>query len=268
MELVYGFDKLDALSASVVSVGSFDGVHAGHREIMSRMNQLRDGLRETGVEAKSIVITFAPHPRHFISGVDSGFKLLNTIEEKARLVEHCGIDIMIVAEFNQQMMNTSSAQFIDMLHNKLSMRVLMAGFNHRLGNDGASSSANLKDLTHSYDVELETMPEFFVERLKVSSTVVRRVVSDGDMALAERLLSHKYFAVVEKKAEENLKFFVPTQKLLPRLGEYAVRIKDLDGKLLINNTFVHINEHGEISLIDSSLPSNMPLREKYVLEFL
>lgn len=269
MELLFGFESLDRPDSSVVSVGSFDGVHAGHRAIMNRMNELRDKLNERSDScAKSIVVTFSPHPRHFISGSDSGFKLLSTIEEKAVLVESCGIDIMIVLEFNETLKNTSSAQFIDLLHTKLSMKVLMAGFNHRLGNDGACSSQALRDIALRYDVEVQVMPEFFVRDHKVSSTVVRNTVMQGKMHLAQEQLLEAYMAIIENKEIEQSRFAVSSHKLLPPQGTYSVRIKDLQGHIIASLLEVQVEKDNTLRIIE---PRGLKMPEtinKFVLEFL
>lgn len=254
---------------SVVSVGSFDGVHAGHRAIMSRMNFLREELKIRGLGggAKTVVVTFLPHPRHYINP-DDDFKLLNTIEEKARLVESCGIDIMVVARFDEAFMNTTSAQFFDILRTKLSMKVLMAGYNHRLGCDGVGGEQGLKALSADYGVEVEVLPEFFVGGHKVSSTVVRKAIISGDMTLAADLLGSPYGVELAQNDLQNDKIFICEQKLLPPDGFYAARVRDLGGNVLVDRLFAGVE--GQAVALDnhSSLVEPSATNDKIVLEFL
>ncbi|MFI3266403.1 MAG: FAD synthetase family protein [Rikenellaceae bacterium] len=264
MEVVFGFSLLGGIDSSVVSVGSFDGVHAGHRAIMSRMNTLRDGLKaKSGKQTKSVVVTFAPHPRHFIGGEDS-FKLLNTLEEKIRLVESCGIDVMVVATFDKAFMNTTSAQFFDILVDKLSMKILMAGYNHRLGCDGAGGLESLSLLAHGHGVGVEVLPELFVGGLKVSSTVVRNTILDGDMKLAGELLCRNYSAVVDYI---DSKLVVPSQKLLPPPNRYAVRVSSMCGNVLVDRAFIAVCERGSIEFDLCDNHECLSAQDKIIVEF-
>lgn len=266
MRVVYGFDGYAELCAgmpaSVVSVGSFDGVHAGHRAIMQRMNEMRDALSVEYAGYQSVVVTFSPHPRQVILGAGDGFYLLTTLEERAALLESCGIDTMVVVEFNEEFKSSSAEQFFETLSRKLNMKMLIAGFNHHLGSDRASGLEQLSLLGEGYGANVEVMSELFVEDYKVSSSVVRRAVEGGDLKLSEALLRRNYFFIGELNG--GLDFCIDGDKLLPPRGEYGVRVLCLDGKLLCDNAILSVSEGRKVSL-------HTPIEhisERLIVEFL
>ena len=179
MRIYYGIeDAAKELSCSVVSVGSFDGVHAGHRTLISRMNEYRDELNRGGCDASSVVVTFMPHPRQVLG---SGVSLLNTVEEKALLMEECGLDAIVVLRFDEDLRSMHSSEFFDMLCGRIGMKVLVGGYDHRFGCDGARGEQALTALGERYGVVTEVMPEYEVAGAHVSSTEVRKAMLQGDM---------------------------------------------------------------------------------------
>ncbi len=130
MKVHYGFDSLPAFRSPVVTVGSYDGVHCGHRAILQRINEIAE--QNNG---ESIVVTFAPHPR-IVLGKAEGLMLLNTLDEKMVLLEEVGIDHLIVAPFTEEFSRLSSEEYVrNYLVEKIGVRTLVVGYNHHFGHN-------------------------------------------------------------------------------------------------------------------------------------
>ena len=165
---------------TVVTVGSFDGVHLGHQALLKRLNEVaeRDGLRR-------VVVTFDPHPRIALERSE-GLQLLTSDEEKAALLAAYGVDTLVILPFNQATAAQSGEAFArDFLIGKLNARVLVAGYNHRFGHDRLSA----------HELQIATLAVSEVEACeiegeRVSSTLIRERIAAGDHQSAERLLGH------------------------------------------------------------------------------
>ncbi len=180
MKIFRGFDNLPTFRHPVVTVGSYDGVHRGHRVLLDRAV-----AEARKINGESIVVTFEPHPRIAL-GKAEGLQLLTTLDEKAALLETIGIDNLIIAPFDRQFAALSGEEFVsEYLCKKLGTEVLVAGYNHRFGHnriDGTTLDNNLLKVIRIDACE--------IEGLRVSSTVIRRLLEAGDIATAERLAGH------------------------------------------------------------------------------
>lgn len=176
MQVFYGFDALPRFSHPVVTVGSFDGVHLGHRALVRR---LVAEARTAGGE--SIVLTFEPHPRITL-GRAEGLRLLTTLEEKIRLLDGLGVDHLIVIPFDRAFGTLSGAEFVrDYLIGRVGAETLVAGYNHRFGHDRIAGG----DIAGLRVVEVG---ECRIDGHKVSSTAIRNLIERHEYAEAERLL--------------------------------------------------------------------------------
>lgn len=179
MRVFHGFDALPQFRHPVVTVGSYDGVHRGHRVLIER---LVAEARAAGGE--SIVLTFEPHPRIAL-GRAEGLRLLTTLEEKIALLEALGVENLIVIPFDAAFSALSGAEFIGRyLRGKIGAEVLVAGYNHRFGHDRI-------DCTHLPDdtgLRVVQVGRYEPEGRHVSSTAIRRLLDAGHIAEAERLL--------------------------------------------------------------------------------
>lgn len=186
MRLHYGFDSLPAIERPVVTIGSFDGVHRGHAALLERVKQ-----EARRVDGRSVVVTFAPHPREVLPrGGD--FRLLTTLERKAELLSDLGIDELIVVEFTMEFAALSSEEFVrDYLVAKLNMHTLVVGYNHRFGHDRDVPEDHFERLAERYGFELLRASALKIEGGKVSSSVVRRLLDENRVEEAEKLLGHK-----------------------------------------------------------------------------
>lgn len=181
MRVFHGFDALPSFRRPVVTVGSFDGVHLGHRALVER---LVAEARSTGSDG--IVLTFEPHPRVTL-GQSDGLRLLTTLEEKTALLGAMGVDALVVIPFDRRFSDLSGADFLDRyLIGKLGAGTLVVGYNHRFGHDGA----DCRMLAAERGLHLISVDERSVGGAHVSSTVIRNLLARGERAEAERLAGH------------------------------------------------------------------------------
>ncbi len=217
MRVIYGFDAPVTLRHAVATIGSYDGVHCGHRilleEVMSR-------ARSAGGE--SVVLTFEPHPRITLHN-DDGLRLLSTLDEKVSLLESVGMECVVVIPFDEAFSRLSHEQFLnDYIIGKLGIEQLVVGYNHRFGRDKGGDFAYLDSNGGLSVVEISRQS---VDGDKVSSTVIRSAIERGDMKAATRLLGHPY--MIKGKTDARGVMSVDKYKLLPPAGEYRAEI---DGK--------------------------------------
>lgn len=181
MRVFYGFEDLPHFDHPAVTVGSYDGVHLGHRALIER---LIAEARAAGGE--SIVVTFEPHPRIAL-GRAEGLRLLTTLDEKIALLEGVGVDNLIVIPFDRTFSALSGREFVDRyLIGRLGAETLVAGFNHRFGHDGLACD----DPQVSERLRVVRVGPCTVDGVRVSSTAIRRLFESGDLAGAEHLLGH------------------------------------------------------------------------------
>lgn len=215
--LRYGFDRLPTDRPAVVAVGSFDGVHSGHRVLLERLKAMAERLG--GV---SVVVSFDPHPR-IAMGRDEGLQLLTTVEERAYLLEQAGIDHMVVAHFDDEFRRQPYEEFVgEMLCRRLGMRGMIVGYNHRLGRNSEGNFDALVPLAERLGFEIERVEQHTDLGDKISSTVVRNLLSSADNERATKLLGHPY--IIIGNASEGRVKVEDRYKLLPAEGCYRARV--------------------------------------------
>ncbi len=181
MKVFHGFDALPRFRHPVVTVGSFDGVHLGHRALIE---QLVQEARRT--EGAGIVMTFEPHPRVTL-GRAEGLRLLTPLKEKTALLAALGVDFLIVIPFDHTFSTLSGADFLDRyLIGELGIETLVVGYNHRFGHD----RADCRNLAAERGLKVIRIDERSVGGEHVSSTVIRNLLTQGERAEAERLAGH------------------------------------------------------------------------------
>ena len=222
--LQYGFDISVKPRRAVVTIGSFDGVHQGHRALLEHLKAMARRMN-----AESVVVTFDPHPR-IAMGRAEGMQLLTTIEERARLLEDVGIDRMVVAHFDDKFRSQPYESFVrDMLIERLGMVGMIVGYNHRLGRGSEGNFDKLQPLAAECGFELECVAQHREDgEDKVSSTVVRNVIAEGDMERAARLLGARY--MLSGVADGGTIADIDEFKMLPPTGEYHCDV-ECDGSV-------------------------------------
>ncbi len=228
MKIYSSIEAFTEVDRPIVTTGTFDGVHFGHRKIIKRLRQLaHDSAGET------VLLTFFPHPRMVLFPDDHGLSLLNTMEEKEALLEEAGIQHLIIHPFTKEFSRLSSINFVrDILVNQLNTHKLVIGYNHHFGRNREGSFEHLKEFAPVYGFEVEEIPAQLLDDVGVSSTKIRKALSSGAVAQAAEFLGYHYSIsaqVVHGNAiGRSLDF--PTAnlqpndelKLIPQNGVYAV----------------------------------------------
>ena len=169
MRIVHGFDNIPTISHAVATVGSYDGVHSGHRVLIEQVI-----ARAKARGGESVIITFEPHPRITL-GKAEGLKLLTTLEEKALLLDRLGVDVMVVIPFDTHFSRLSHDEFIDnYLIGKLGIEELVVGYNHHFGHNKSGDYDYLT--TQQSSLTVYRVEQQMVENEKVSSTVIRQTI--------------------------------------------------------------------------------------------
>lgn len=231
----YGFSRIGDETPVVATIGSFDGVHRGHRVLIDHLRAMAERLG-----ARSVVVTFDPHPR-IAMGRDNGMGLLTTVEERALLLREAGIDNLVVAHFDDDFRRQSYEEFVERsLVEGLGMRGMIVGYNHRLGRGSEGNYERLVPLSERCGFALECVAQHKVDDSKVSSTVVRDVLAMGDMARVKELLGGDY--IIAGDAVDSVVVVSDPHKLLPPDGEYRVAINKKSATATINNRRVILSE--------------------------
>ena len=219
MTLHYGFESLPENLRTVVTVGSFDGVHAGHRTLIDSLRALSRRL-----EAESVVVTFEPHPR-IAMGRAEGMKLLTSVEERALLLGRYGVERVVVVRFDDKFRSQSFEEFVRRsLVAKLGMVGMVVGYNHRFGRGSEGNYDSLKPVAEELKFALERVEQYTDSGDKVSSTVVRGLMERGEVERAREIMGHPY--IIMGRAEGGSLRIEDEYKLLPKDGEYRAKVND------------------------------------------
>ena len=219
--------------SSVVTVGSFDGLHLGHRQLIERV--VRGG-------SPSTVVTFYPHPQTIVARPGREIKILTLPYEKVQYFEAMGIERLVVLPFNRELMNKSADDFLrKILIEIIGMRKIVVGYDHAFGNDRKGNKDFLLQLAPVFGFEVELIEPYYHQGVIVSSTLIRKTLAEGKVKLAVELLGRHYsFSGWVVRGESrggdlgfptaNLKLDSP-YKMLPLNGVYAVYVYIKERKL-------------------------------------
>lgn len=228
MVIVQSIPEYDKEHATAITIGTFDGVHVGHREILTR---LINSARELGL--KSTVLTFFPHPRMVLQK-DTDLKLLNTVDEKAQILKELGLDYLIIHPFTREFSRLSATEFVrDLLVNKLRSKKIIIGYDHRFGRNRDANITDLVAFGNTLDFEVEEISAREIDEVSVSSTKIRRALEEGDIQTANSYLGYRYMlsGIVKRGKGLGRKLNFPTAnlhiketyKLIPKNGSYVVQ---------------------------------------------
>ncbi|NJB71797.1 riboflavin kinase/FMN adenylyltransferase [Saonia flava] len=227
MITVQGISKYDKKHSTAITIGTFDGVHIGHRKILEKLiNNAKD------LNLKSTVLTFFPHPRMVLQK-DTDIKLLNTIDERIQILEESGLDYLIIHPFTNEFSRLSATEFVrDILVNNLKTKKVIIGYDHRFGRNRNANINDLISFGNALDFEVEEIPAQEIQDVSVSSTKIRKSLIDGDIKTANAYLGYNYMltGIVKKGKGLGRKIDFPTAnlhieenyKLIPKNGVYAV----------------------------------------------
>lgn len=213
---------------SVVTIGTFDGVHIGHKKILERII-----FNAKELNCESVVLTFFPHPRMVLQD-NSVVQLLNSVDEKTILLEKTGIDNLIIHPFNQEFSRLTAEEFVkEILVNQLNIRKIIIGYDHRFGRNRTADINDLIVFGKEYGFEVEQISAQEINDNAVSSTKIRNAILEGNITLANNYLGYNYFfsGIVVKGKQLGRTIGFPTAnikinedyKLIPKNGVYIVK---------------------------------------------
>lgn len=214
MKIFHGFEALPVFAHPAVTVGSYDGLHIGHRALIETLKA--EAVSSGG---ESILLTFEPHPRITLGKAD-GLRLLTTLQEKCFLLQRMGLNNLIVIEFDDAFSRLSPFDFVQKyLIEKVGAETMIVGFDHRFGRNNEGNHAFLN--TQYFPLRVVEISECDIDSQKVSSTVVRKLIGQGKMQQAAKLLGHPYLVIGDNT---NGVVRIGRLKMLPPQGEYNVHV--------------------------------------------
>jgi riboflavin kinase/FMN adenylyltransferase len=254
-------EQLPVFSNAVITIGTFDGVHEGHRKIIGEL--IREAASAKG---ESVIISFHPHPRKVVSP-GKPLQLINTLEEKIELLSHTGVDHLVIVPFNQAFADQTADQYIeDFLIKKFHPNTIIIGYDHHFGKDRKGNFFMLAEKADHYGYRLLEIPKYILDEIAVSSTKIRNALLESEIETANKLLGYEFFfeGTVVKGDQLGRKLGYPTanleyddpDKIHLGHGVYAA-YAELDGRkwsgmLSIGTrpTLAHSNERVEINIFD------------------
>ena len=228
MKIFNSISDFKSAKKTILTLGTFDGVHIGHQKIIQKLIQ-----NASDYNCESLILTFFPHPRMVLQE-GSDIKLLNTINEKSILLEKMGLDNLIIHPFDKEFARLTAEEFVKtILVDALNIKKIIIGYDHRFGRN---RSANIDDLilyAKQYNFEVEQISAQEIDAVSISSTKIRNAIQDGNMTLANEYLGYNYIlngTVIKGKhlgrtigfPTANLKI-EEEYKLIPKNGVYIVK---------------------------------------------
>ncbi|MDO6596503.1 bifunctional riboflavin kinase/FAD synthetase [Oceanihabitans sp. 2_MG-2023] len=258
MKIIQSFQDLES-HKTIATIGTFDGVHIGHQKIIERLS--KTAKKEN---LKSVVLTFFPHPRMVLQK-DANIKLINTIEERSKILNQLGIDYLCIKTFTKEFSRITAENFVkDILVKQLNIKKIIIGYDHHFGRNRSANIEDLKKFGEAYNFEVEEISAQDINDVAVSSTKIRKALNEGDIKTANAFLGYHFMlnGKVTKGKGLGKTISFPTAnislsedyKLIPKQGVYVVHSKyknqDLYGMMNIgtnptisNNTKLTIEVH-------------------------
>jgi riboflavin kinase/FMN adenylyltransferase len=240
MQVHRDIENLPSFHNAVVTIGTFDGVHMGHRQVIDKL------LSEAkAVNGETVIITFHPHPRKVVSSTILGIRLINTLDEKIELLRQFGIDHLVVVPFTDAFAIQPAENYLnDFLIGKFHPHTIIIGYDHRFGRDRLGNYRLLEKAADKFNYQLKEIPKHILENISISSTNIREAILHSDIATANKLLGYVFFftgiVVHGNKIGRTLGYptanlkITDEEKITPGDGIYAVYaevINDLTGEI-------------------------------------
>ncbi|QEC43735.1 bifunctional riboflavin kinase/FAD synthetase [Pseudobacter ginsenosidimutans] len=230
MKVYHSTEQMPVFRNAVVTIGTFDGVHIGHQQILTQLKQEAERI-----QGETVIITFHPHPRKVVAAGQAPVYLINTIEEKIELLERNGIDNLVIVPFTESFSQQTPEEYCEhFLIEKFHPHTVIIGYDHRFGKGRKGDYKLLEDYSARLGFELKEIPAHVINESTVSSTRIREAVLGGDIGLARSLLGYDFFfegKVVEgNKLGRTLGYptanlqLTTEEKLVPGNGVYAVTV--------------------------------------------
>jgi len=236
MKVYRNIDQLPPLRNAVVTIGTFDGVHEGHRRVIEHLRQEAEKIN-----GETVIITFHPHPRKVVSSAILGIRLINTLNEKIELLEKTGIDHLAIVPFTEAFANQPAEDYIqNFLIEKFHPHTIIIGYDHRFGRDRQGDYRLLEKMVTVYNYILKEIPKHVLDEIAISSTNIREAIIHSDIETANKLLGYDFFfeGIVIDGDKLGRKLGYPTanlkitdeEKIHLGDGIYAVYVEMANGK--------------------------------------
>ena len=231
MKVYKSLEEFTQVKNLVATVGTFDGVHVGHQEIIGKLKEV---AKQT--DGETLLLTFFPHPRMVLFPDDDSLKLINTLNEKIELLASFGLDHLLILPFSKEFSRITPTEYIrDLLMRDIGVKTLVIGYNHQFGRNRKGNFELLEELAPVYGFDVIEITAKEINEIKVSSTKIRRAIEAGEISTANKYLRYNFSLsgiVVEGEQigrqmgfpTANIKI-VEKHKLLPGKGVYAVNVK-------------------------------------------
>lgn len=228
MKIIHAISNFSSEEKSFVTIGTFDGVHFGHQQIIKKL--VNEAKKEGG---KSVLLTFFPHPRMVLQK-DSSLELINTIDERSELLEKTGLDYLIIHPFSKEFSRLSALSFVrDVLVNQLNTSKLIIGYDHHFGKNREGNIEQLSEYSELYNFSVEEIPAQDIDEVSISSTKIRKALANGHLKTANNYLGYNFMltgtVVNGKQLGGKIGFptanidIKETYKLIPKTGVYVVK---------------------------------------------
>ncbi|CAM1349447.1 bifunctional riboflavin kinase/FAD synthetase [Tenacibaculum insulae] len=235
MKIINSIFNFKSTKETIVTIGTFDGVHIGHQKIIT---ELINDAKATN--KKAVLLTFFPHPRMVLQK-DVSIKLINTIDERAQHLKNLGLDYLIIHPFSKEFSRLTALDFVrDILVNQLNTSKLIIGYDHHFGKNREGNIEQLTEYSHLYDFTVEEIPAQDIDKVSVSSTKIRKALTNGQLKTANNYLGYNFSLTGKVVNGKQLggKIGFPTAnieviedyKLIPKTGVYIVQ------SIIDNNT--------------------------------
>jgi len=227
LKIFHSINDFSSPKKTILTLGTFDGVHIGHKKILEKITQNTENEKY-----ESLVLTFFPHPRMILQE-ESAIKLLNTITEKIDLLEKTGIENLVIHPFDESFSRLTAEEFVrEILVEQFHIQKIIIGHDHRFGRNRTANIDDLIDFGKKYGFEVEQISAQEINEISVSSTKIRNALEEGDIVLANKYLGYEYFltGTIIKGKQLGRTIGFPTAnlkieenyKLIPRNGVYIV----------------------------------------------
>lgn len=246
------------LENTYVAIGTFDGVHRGHRELITMTTE--KSKKENG---KSVVFTFSTHPMDIINHNKTP-RFINTIAEKATLLKNMGVDYVILQKFDKKFADMSGEDFVKLLYENLGCREIFVGFNFSFGVGGKSKTKDLVKFATPYGIKVHIVPAVELDNQVVSSTIIRKMIENEEIEKINKYLGHNFLIEGEvvhgKKLARELGF--PTanikmsKRIYPKTGIYGARVR-INGEDFYRDGVVNIGYNPTLKPGEKSVEVNI-----------
>jgi riboflavin kinase / FMN adenylyltransferase len=230
MTVHYHLDQLPYFRNAIITIGTFDGVHTGHCQIIQQLKD--EAVKQNG---ETVIITFNPHPRRIVRGIASAVQLLNTLDEKISLLEAQGIDHLVVVPFTTAFSEQPAKEYVEnFLVRRFHPHTIIIGYDHHFGYQRQGNYHLLEAMKTTFNYQVKEIPEHVLQQSTISSTKIREALLNGKIDIANNFLGYTYFfegMVVEGNKlgrtigypTANLQVADP-EKLIPGNAVYAVDV--------------------------------------------